>query len=358
MIASVPLSASWTLPETGASSIARSERAGPLGQPGGLLAGLTVLMSTYPASRPPGRRVARRGPPAIASRAASSVTMLKTTLGGGRDLARRFAPDGGRARSASWALALVRFQPYTWWPAASSRLATRLPIAPRPTNPMRAHGELAPSISATSSSLSSRPPRRGSGRPGRAGGSRRSRRRRPGCAASRRPRRRRGWSRGVRRPPSGARRARGCARAAARGSARRACASRPRAAARSARGSCRRSASPSPSASRRSRRSRSRSANGRISCSTSRSISEYWRLQRLHGSDLLDPLQLLDVEVGDADVAHEPLLLELGERRPALLDVLRRDRPVDLVEVDRVDAEPLEAAVALRAGSSRASGCA
>src|SRR5438552_1450839 len=37
------------------------------------------------------------------------------------------------------------------------------------------------------------------------------------------------------------------------------------------------------------------------------------RLQGLHRRDLLDPPQLLDVEVRDADVAHEPLLLELGE---------------------------------------------
>jgi hypothetical protein len=43
------------------------------------------------------------------------------------------------------------------------------------------------------------------------------------------------------------------------------------------------------------------------------------------------------------DVPHEPLLLQLGERRPSLFDVLRGSRPVDLVEVDRVDTEVLEA---------------
>src|SRR5439155_20705824 len=44
-----------------------------------------------------------------------------------------------------------------------------------------------------------------------------------------------------------------------------------------------------------------------------------------------------------ADVAHEPFLLQLGEGRPALLDLLVRDRPVNLVEVDRRHAEPGEA---------------
>jgi hypothetical protein len=37
------------------------------------------------------------------------------------------------------------------------------------------------------------------------------------------------------------------------------------------------------------------------------------RLERLDRRDLLDSPQLLDVEVRDADVADEPLLLELGE---------------------------------------------
>ena len=71
------------------------------------------------------------------------------------------------------------------------------------------------------------------------------------------------------------------------------------------------------------------------------------RLQRLDRRDLLDPPQLLDVEVRDADVADEAFLLQLGERRPALLDLLVGDRPVDLVEVDRVDSEPREAPLEL-----------
>ena len=77
MIVSVPVSASWTLPETGASSIAapsaRARSASAV-----LASGLTVLMSTqiFPAASPASRP---SGPAAIASSAASSVTMLKTT---------------------------------------------------------------------------------------------------------------------------------------------------------------------------------------------------------------------------------------------------------------------------------------
>src|SRR5262249_21290273 len=44
-----------------------------------------------------------------------------------------------------------------------------------------------------------------------------------------------------------------------------------------------------------------------------------------------------------------PLRLELGEGRPALLEVLVGARPVNLVEVDRLDAEPREARVDLPA---------
>ena len=71
------------------------------------------------------------------------------------------------------------------------------------------------------------------------------------------------------------------------------------------------------------------------------------RLQGLDGRDLLDAAQLLDVEVGDADVAHEALLLECGECAPAFFDVSVGYRPVDLVEVDRIDAEALEARLGL-----------
>jgi hypothetical protein len=45
--------------------------------------------------------------------------------------------------------------------------------------------------------------------------------------------------------------------------------------------------------------------------------------------------------------AHHPALLQLGERRPALLDFFLGDRPLDLVEVDGLDAEALAAALHL-----------
>jgi hypothetical protein len=46
-------------------------------------------------------------------------------------------------------------------------------------------------------------------------------------------------------------------------------------------------------------------------------------------------------------VADEPLLLQLGEGPPALLDVGLRVGPVDLVEVDRIDSQPGEAGLDL-----------
>jgi hypothetical protein len=72
-------------------------------------------------------------------------------------------------------------------------------------------------------------------------------------------------------------------------------------------------------------------------------------LQRLHRGDGLRAAQLGDVEVRDADVLHESFGLELGERRPALLEVLVGNRPVNLVEVDRVDAQARQARLDLTA---------
>ena len=46
-------------------------------------------------------------------------------------------------------------------------------------------------------------------------------------------------------------------------------------------------------------------------------------------------------------MAHQTIFLELGQRGPPLLDLRRRDRPVNLVEVDRVDPQPLQAVVGL-----------
>ncbi len=133
MIVSVPLSASWTLPETGASSIA-APSARACSASARLAPGLTVLMSTqiFPAVRP---ARSPSEPAAIVSSAASSVTMLNTTSAvsaTSRGVSRQTRP---RSSSGS-ALALVRFQPTSGWPEASRRPATRPPIAPRPTNPI------------------------------------------------------------------------------------------------------------------------------------------------------------------------------------------------------------------------------
>jgi multiple sugar transport system ATP-binding protein len=126
-------------------------------------------------------------------------------------------------------------------------------------------------------------------------------------------------------------------------------ASRPPACARSARASSRRSACRSPSASRRSRR-----------CPALLRVGQDLLLhvahdQRVRAAAAFRPArsrrsaQLLDAEVRDPDVAHEPLVAQRRQRRPALLDVLRRPRPVDLVEVDRVDAQAREARLGLAA---------
>jgi hypothetical protein len=54
-----------------------------------------------------------------------------------------------------------------------------------------------------------------------------------------------------------------------------------------------------------------------------------------------------DVDVGHAYVSDLALLLELGHRRPALLDVPVRVGPVDLGEVNGVHPEPAQAGLAL-----------
>ena len=48
-------------------------------------------------------------------------------------------------------------------------------------------------------------------------------------------------------------------------------------------------------------------------------------------------------------MAQQPFVLELSERRPPLLDVTIRVGPVDLVEIDRVNAEPRQAGLDLAA---------
>src|ERR1035441_7495470 len=61
------------------------------------------------------------------------------------------------------------------------------------------------------------------------------------------------------------------------------------------------------------------------------------RLERGDGRDGAAPLQLRHAAVGDADPADLAFLLEPRQRLPALFEILIRLRPVDLVEVDRVD---------------------
>src|SRR3712207_1434971 len=57
------------------------------------------------------------------------------------------------------------------------------------------------------------------------------------------------------------------------------------------------------------------------------------RLEGLYRGYSLSPLHLGDVEVRNPDVPDLALLLQLGHRTPALLDVLVGPWPVDLVEV-------------------------
>src|SRR5215207_7332477 len=71
------------------------------------------------------------------------------------------------------------------------------------------------------------------------------------------------------------------------------------------------------------------------------------RLEGLDRGDLLRPLHLLDVEVRDPDVPDLALLLQLGHRGPALLDVLVGPGPVDLVEVYYVGLQAPQAVLAL-----------
>lgn len=55
-------------------------------------------------------------------------------------------------------------------------------------------------------------------------------------------------------------------------------------------------------------------------------------------------LDQLAVEVGDADVSHEPPVHQLRHRPPGLLDRHVRVVPVHLVEVDVIHAKPVERA--------------
>ena len=71
------------------------------------------------------------------------------------------------------------------------------------------------------------------------------------------------------------------------------------------------------------------------------------RLQRSDGSDRLDARHLLRVVIANANPANFAGLLECGARFPAFLDIFIRLRPVDLVEINRIDAESAQAFLAL-----------
>src|SRR5713226_7213103 len=62
----------------------------------------------------------------------------------------------------------------------------------------------------------------------------------------------------------------------------------------------------------------------------------------LNSRDLLSTLHLLDTEVRNADMAHFSLLLQCGEGTPALFNIGIRIGPVDLIQVDDVNAEPFQ----------------
>src|SRR3990170_342486 len=119
-------------PDTGASSSAApcASASAPSSR---VARGLTVLISTHTA---PGRSPARipSWPRPTALRAAVSVTMLNTTSApsaAARGEPARVMPS---ATSGS-AFSRLRLYPWTAWPAASRRLAMRLPMTPRPTKP-------------------------------------------------------------------------------------------------------------------------------------------------------------------------------------------------------------------------------
>src|SRR5579875_3192027 len=108
MMDSRPSSSVETLPDTGASSISAPRSRTRVAR-ARLSAGLTVLMSTYTA---PGASPARM-PSAPRGVGAHSIP----------------------ASRSQRALDAVRLYPVTRWPASRSRLAIRLPMTPRPTNP-------------------------------------------------------------------------------------------------------------------------------------------------------------------------------------------------------------------------------
>jgi hypothetical protein len=68
------------------------------------------------------------------------------------------------------------------------------------------------------------------------------------------------------------------------------------------------------------------------------------RLQRLDRGDLPRAAELLDAEIGDADVPDKAVLLQLREGRPTILQLVVGDWPMNLIEVDGIDPSRGEAA--------------
>ena len=324
MIVSVPVSAWGTLPETGASSIwAPIDRTRSATVDAGLGADGAHVDVDLP-GRQPGEDAVRPGGDRLKRRIVADHA--EHDVGGVGDFPRRGVPAQAavdqRLRLGDGAVGGVHLM-------AGGEQAASDPAAHRPEadeSDRCSSVGLLRSRSTSSALELDAAPRRGSGRPGRAGGSRRSRHRRPGCAASRRPRPPPAWCRGAR--ATAARRCT-CARC------------------RESSGSWKRASCLRQSSSGRFS-IRSRVMPPRQQTRAHRRVDDHAdplalgerqdlvldlardqrvrRLQSLHRRDLLDPAQLLDVEVRHADVAHQPLLLQLGQRRPALLDVRPRGR--------------------------------
>src|SRR5436190_20266972 len=70
------------------------------------------------------------------------------------------------------------------------------------------------------------------------------------------------------------------------------------------------------------------------------------RLQRRKWGNRSCPVHLSDAEIGNADIADLPLLLQRGHCLPALFQLLVRLGPVHLVEIDRVHLKPPQASLA------------
>jgi hypothetical protein len=73
------------------------------------------------------------------------------------------------------------------------------------------------------------------------------------------------------------------------------------------------------------------------------------RERRLERVDVADPIAALDLgpgEVRDADVADQPLVLERDHGAPGFLNRYVLVGPVELIQVDHIDPQPLQAVLA------------